>query len=1080
MWIVQVALRRPYTFVVMAIAIVLFGALSAVTTPVDIFPDIGIPVISVVWSYADMEPDDISGRLVYFFERLLSTQVSDIEHIESQSLINYGVVKIFFQPSVNVNSALASTAAAAETVLKFLPQGTVPPYVLKFSASSVPVIGIALSSTSISEQQLWNLGMNFIRPQLASVPGIMTTTPYGGKILQVQADLNLQAMQQFGVSPQDVADGINAQNLIIPGGDQKVGKFDWNVQTNASPVDVTHTNTFPVKSANGTLVYLPDVAYSHFGFPPQTNVVRLNGVRAALLQIEKSGSTSTLTIIDGVKNLLPLVKESMPSALKITAVGDQSIFVKGAIDGVIREGLIAAVLTGIMILLFLGNWRATVIISTSIPLAVLSSIIALSALGETLNQMTLGGLALAVGMLVDEATVTIESIEYHREMGKDIETAILDGAQQIVLPALLSLLAICIVFAPMFLLGGVAHFLFVPFAESVVFAMIASWVLSRTLVPTMAAYMMRDDSHHHAPDEKPEDGKAGEDAKQTHGGHRDKPPSRNPLVNLQRGFDRGFENLRHGYHGLLDLALANRVKFMIGFMIVVVLSYGLAPFLGEDFFPRVDGGAIALHVRAQTGTRIEMTTRLVAQVDDYIRTVIPPRQIANILDNIDMPISGVNLAYQNTGSIGPQDADIVVTLSEDHRPSDYYIAILRKQLPRRFPGATFAFLPADITSKILNFGLPSPIDIMVSGPHQKENYAYMRKLFKKVRKIPGFVDVRIQQEFNYPQLNIHIDRSLAKLVGINTRDLMQSVYTLLAGDYQTSPNFWLNYETGVSYPIVAQSPQYRMDTINDLVNVPITTDARKTGSRTTLLGNIAQITLSPSDAVVSHYNVQPAVDIYGTTEGRDLGAIGSDIHSAIDSLKDDRPPGGVVFLRGQAQTMLDAYRQLFFGLFASIVLIYLMLVVNFQSWLDPFIIITALPAALSGIVWMLFTTHTPLSVPALTGAIMTMGVATANSILVVSFCRDQLAEGKDSNAAALEAGFVRIRPVMMTALAMIIGMIPMSLGLGDGGAQNAPLGRAVIGGLMFATVSTLFLVPVVFSIMHRKDNTSRERRSAAH
>jgi CzcA family heavy metal efflux pump len=1053
-WIVLTALRRPYSFVVLAVVIAIFGVRSALLTPTDIFPNINIPVVSVVWTYTGLLPNDMSGRVIYYYERTLTAQVGDIEHIESQSLSGYGVVKIFFQKNVDIAAALAQVTAASQTVLKLLPPGITPPYVLSYNASSVPILQLALSSKKLPQMQLFDLGQNFIRPQLATVAGAAVPSPYGGKILQVQVDLDQEEMQAHNVSADDVVNAISVQNLILPAGDEKVGKFDWNVALNASPILLERINDLPVKKVNDTIIYLHDVAYVHEGSPPQTNLVRVNGSRAVLMTILKAGAASTLSVIDGIKSLLPRVEESLPSSLNLHAVGDQSIFVKAAVFGVIREAALAASLVGVMILLFLGSWRSTVIILIEIPLAILFSLTLLSWLGETVNVMTLGGLALAVGILVDDGTVTIENINYHLEQGKEIERAILDGAQQIVIPAFVTLLCLCIVFVPMFQLGGVAGYLFRPLAEAVVFALVGSFLLSRTLVPTMANYLMR--GHHtsaHDPSAPPR-------------------RSRNPLKRFQQMFDDRFTQVRTRYRSLLLLALASPKIFMAGFLACVVVSFGLWPFLGQNFFPAVDSGQILMHVRAQPGTRIEETARLFDLIEQTVSHTIPPDQLDNIVDNIGLPFSGINMAYQNTGTIGPEDGDALISLKQDHAPTNKYIKQLRTLLPQKFPGTTFSFLPADIVSQILNFGLPAPIDLQIIGNNQKANYAYATDLLKRIRTVPGIADARIQQVFNYPQLNVDVDRTLASEVGLTQRDVANSLLVTLSGSAQVHPNFWLNTENGVSYPIVAQMPQYRIDTMSDLVNVPITSSDTKTPQ---YLGGLARITPGPSPGVVSHYNVQPVIDIYGAVQERDLGAVSGDIDRILDETRKEVPRGSYVVLSGQVRTMTNAYSQLYFGLAGAIVLIYLVVVVNFQSWLDPFIIITALPSALAGIVWMLFMTGTALSVPALTGAIMCMGIATANSILLVSFAREGLGQGLDAAAAALEASFTRFRPVLMTALAMIIGMLPMAFALGEGGEQNAPLGRAVIGGLMVATVATLFFVPTVFSVLHSR----HDRRSDA-
>jgi multidrug efflux pump subunit AcrB len=1049
-WIVQTALKRPYTFVVLSLLIALFGVRSALLTPTDIFPNINIPVISVVWTYTGLLPNDMSGRVIYYYERTLSAQVGDIEHIESQSLDGYGVVKIFFQRNVNIAAAMAQVTAASQTVLKLLPPGITPPYVLSYNAATVPILQLALSSKQLPQMKLFDLGQNFIRPQLATVQGAAVPSPYGGQVRDVQVDLDQRAMQSHNVSADDIVNAVSAQNLILPAGDEKIGKFDWNVALNASPVMLEKINDLPVKKVNGTVIFLRDVAFAHDGAPPQTNLVRIDGVHAVLMTILKAGSASTLSVIQGVKALIPRVEESLPAGFGLHAVGDQSLFVKGAIVGVLREAVLAAALVGLMILLFLGSWRSTMIIIVSIPLSILFSVTFLAMLGETINVMTLGGLALAVGMLVDEGTVTLENIFFHLEQGKEVEPAILDGAQQIVIPAFITLLVLSIVFAPMFGLGGVAGYLFRPLAEAVVFALIGSFVLSRTLVPTMARFLL----HAHGP--------------QAHG-HADPhaasaPPSRNPFKRFQEAFERHFAQARGHYRSLLSLAISRPKPVIIGFAVIVILSLGLAPFLGENFFPSVDSGQILMHVRAQPGTRIEETARLFDFVEQTVRQTIPARELDNIVDNIGLPYSGINMAYQNTGTIGPEDGDALIALKEGHVPTEQYIKRLRTILPQKFPGTTFSFLPADIVSQILNFGLPAPIDLQVIGNNQAANYAYATDLLKRIRKVPGIADLRIQQVNNYPQLNVDVDRTLASEVGLTQRDVANSLLVTLSGSGQVQPNFWLNTENGVSYPIIAQMPQYRIDSVSDLSNLPITSAATQTPQ---YLGGLARITPGPSPGVVSHYNVQPVIDIYGATQERDLGAVASDVERILRDTKHAVPRGSYVALRGQVQTMTSAYHQLYFGLLGAVVLVYLVIVVNFQSWTDPFIIITALPGALAGIVWMLFATGTTLSVPALTGAIMCMGIATANSVLVVSFAREGLDQGLDAAAAALEAGFTRFRPVLMTALAMIIGMVPMALSLGEGAEQNAPLGRAVIGGLTVATLATLFFVPTVFSFMHR-------------
>jgi len=1043
--IVRIALSRPYTFVVLALLLLIVGPLAALRTPADIFPEIRIPVIGVVWQYTGLPPDLMSGRIVTPFERALTTTVNDIEHIASNSYNGFGIIKIFFQPNVNIQTANAQVTAIAQTLIKAMPPGATPPLILNYSASTVPVLQVALSGEGLTEQNLADIGINQLRTPLVTVPGAAIPYPYGGKQRQVQIDLDPSALQSRGLSGQDVSNALAAQNLITPVGTQKIGSFEYNIQLNNSPLRMQELGDLPIKTVNGAMVYVRDIGTVRDGNPPQTNIVHVEGNRSVLMMVLKSGYVSTLDIISGIKQKVIDVRSTLPDALKIGFIGDQSVFVRGAITNVVHEGLIAALLTSVMILLFLGSWRSTLIIATSIPLAVFGAIAMLSALGETLNIMTLGGLALAVGILVDEATVTIENINYHLEQGKEVQTAILDGANQIVVPAFVSLLCICIVFVPMFFLQGVARFLFVPMAEAVVFAMIWSFILSRTLVPTMAKYLLQPHVHH-AEGEVPR-------------------PSRNPLVRFQRGFEAGFERLRDGYRDMLALALAHRPTFVIGFLGFVAVSFLLAPFLGRNFFPSVDAGQILMHVRTQVGTRVEETANQFADIQKAIRKIIPPAEIEIMADNIGMPISGINMTYNNTGVIGTQDGDIQIKLKEDHKPTADYVQAMRELLPRQFPGFTFAFLPADIINQILNFGAPAPIDLQVRGANLDANFAYANKLLSRIRRIPGIADARIQQSPSAPTFNIDVDRTRAQYVGLTERDVTNSLVVNLAGSGQVAPTYYLNPDNGVSYSIVMQTPQYQIDSLSALETLPITA---ATTANPPILGGIANITRTTSSAVVSQYDIQSLVQIYATPQGRDLGAVAADVRTAIADTAKEVPKGSSVVLLGQVQTMNGAYSGLLFGLLGAIVLIYLLIVVNFQSWSDPFVIITALPAALAGIVWMLFSTQTTLSVPALTGAIMCMGVATANSVLVISFARERYDVLGDPIAAALEAGFVRIRPVLMTALAMIIGMAPMALGLGEGGEQNAPLGRAVIGGLIFATVATLMFVPVVFSMVHKK------------
>jgi multidrug efflux pump subunit AcrB len=1045
--LVGIALRRPYTFVVLALLILIVGTLACLRTPVDIFPEIRIPVIGVSFQYAGLSPDEMAGRIVTPFERVLTTTVNDIEHIEGNSYSGFGIVKIYFQSNVDIRTANAQVTAISQAVLKQLPVGTTPPLILNYNAATVPIIQLALSGSGLSEQNLADLGLNVIRTRLITVPGAAIPYPFGGKTREVQIDLDSGAMQARGLAGQDVANALAAQNLITPVGTQKIGDFEYNLLLNNAPNQIDALNDLPIKAVNGALVYMRDIGHAYDGNPPQTNVVHVNGSRSVLMSVLKNGAISTLSIISGIKQKIVEIKPALPAQLDIALIGDQSVFVEGAISGVAREGIIAALLTSVMVLLFLGNWRSTLIIATSIPLSVLAAIAMLAAFGETLNIMTLGGLALAVGILVDDATVTIENINYHLEQGKDVQTAILDGAAQIVTPAFVSLLCISIVFVPMFFLDGVPRFLFVPLAEAVIFAMAWSFLLSRTLVPTMAKYML----HPHAP--------SGSSA------HAAAPASRNPLVRFQRGFETRFERIRGGYRALLARLIVHRRAFLPAFFACVLLSFLLVPFLGRNFFPSVDSGQILMHVRAQVGTRVEETANRFAEIENAVRQIIPPSQLATLADNIGLPISSINMTYNNTGMIGSQDGDIQIALKPGHAASDEYIRRMREQLPRRFPGISFAFLPADIVSQILNFGSPAPINIQVRGASIAADMVYAQELLARVRHVPGVADARIQQSHSDPAFQINVDRARAQYVGVSERDVDNSLVVNLAGSSQVAPTYFLNPQNGVSYAIVMQTPQYQIDSLSSLQNLPITPSG--SGSPQ-VLGGIADIVRTTSNDVVSEYDIQPMVQIFAATQGRDLGAVASDLEKILHDTRKDVPKAATVAMLGQVQTMRNSFSGLLFGLMGAIVLIYLLIVVNFQSWSDPFVIITALPAALAGIVWTLFTTHTPLSVPALTGAIMCMGVATANSVLVISFAREKLDELGDATAAALEAGFVRFRPVLMTALAMMIGMAPMALGFGDGGEQNAPLGRAVIGGLMFATVATLVFVPVVFSIVHAR------------
>lgn len=1043
MWIVRLALRRPYTFVVLSLMLFILAPVVILRTPTDIFPNIDIPVVSVVWEYSGLSAQDMSERIVYITERALTTTVNNIEHIESQSMNGIAVVKIFFQPHANLYAGIAQVTAISQTQLKQLPPGTNPPLIISYNASTVPILQLALSGNGLSEQQLNDLGQNFIRTQLVTIPGTSIPYSYGGKQRQIMVDLNTQALQAKGLGASDVVDAIGNQNLILPGGTSKIGPLEYNVEINGSPKNVSDLNNLPIKTQNGATIYVRDVAHVRDGYPPQTNVVRSDGQRGSLMTVLKSGDVSTLDIIASIRKMLPSIEATLPPELKITPIADQSIFVRASISAVVREAVIAACLTAIMILVFLGSWRSTLIIAISIPLSILCSIFALSALGETINIMTLGGLALAVGILVDDATVEIENINRNFEMGKEIEQAILDGAAQIAVPAFVSTLSICIVFVPMFFLTGVARYLFVPLAEAVSFAMLASYVLSRTIVPTLAKYLLKGHSHHDAV---------------SHAN------LRNPFVRLQLMFENGFERVRRSYRAVLERCVHHRRIFAVCFFLGCIASFALVPWLGEDFFPDTDSGQFRLHVRARTGTRIEETAKLFDLVERQIRAVVPRTELVNILDNIGVPYSGTNTSYSNNGTIGPADGDILVSLTEKHHPINQYIGELRRQLPSQFPGTLFYFLPADLVSQILNFGLPAPIDIQVLGRNIEANRVFADRLLQQVKTIPGTTDLRIQQPFNQPELNVDIDRTKAQQAGYNARDVAGNILVSLSGSFQTSPSFWLNPKNGVSYRIVAESPQYQMDSFQDLRNIPITAP----NGSPQILASLGSIHRGAGLASVSHYNIAPVIDIYGSVRGTDLGSVARQIDELVSGNRKNLARGSTIVVRGQIETMRSSFEGLIAGLAFSIILVYMLIVINFQSWLDPFIIISALPAALAGIVWFLFVTHTTVSVPALTGSIMCMGVATANSILVVSFAKEQLPDADSAGDAAVLAGYTRFRPVLMTALAMIIGMLPMALGIGEGSEQNAPLGRAVIGGLLFATVATLFFVPVFFSLLHDK------------
>ena len=1051
--VVGLALKRPYTFVVMALLLLILGPLAALKTPTDIFPEIRIPVIAVAWAYTGLPPDQMAGRISTLYQRVLTTTVNDIEHIEANSYAGVGIVKIFFHPGVNIAIANAQVTAISQVLIRQMPPGTLPPLIVNYNASTVPILQLALAGQGLSEQNLADIGLTQVRTPLVTVPGAAIPFPYGGKSRQVQIDLNLPELQARGLSAQDVAAALASQNIITPVGTQKIDSLEYTISLNNAAATIKDLGDLPIKSVNGAMVYIRDVANVHDGNAPQTNIVHVNGNRSVLMSVLKNGTTSTLAIVDGVLEKLKSIKPSLPEALTVKPINDQSLFVRAAIQGVAMEGLIAAALTSVMIFLFLGSWRSTIIIAVSIPLSIMGALVGLYALGETLNIMTLGGLALAVGILVDDATVTIENINWHLEQGKDVVTAILDGADQIVAPAFVSLLCICIVFVPMFFLEGVSRFLFVPMALSVMLAMTFSFFLSRSLVPTMAKYLLKP----HAPHTD------------MHGNNSSLPPTRNPIMRFQRSFEAGFEKFRASYKDLLELALAHRWPIVAGFMAFVMATFGLVPFLGTNFFPDVDGGQILIHARVPVGTRVEETAARFSRIEDAIRQVIPEQEIETLVDNIGLPPSWINLIYNNTGVIGTMDGDIQIALRKEHRPTSEYVRELRKTLPEAFPDTVFSFPPADIVSQILNFGAPAPIDIQIRGANLSANFDYANKLLKEIRRIPGVADARIQQSAKSPVFEVNIDRSQAQDMGITPKDVTNNMVVNLAGSSQVAPTFWLNPANGVSYGVVMQTPQYNMDSLSALSNLPVGNSAN---ANQPVLGALATINRTTRNAVVSQYDIQPMVQINATTQDTDLGTVAREVRRVIAATEGDLPKGTKVVLLGQVRTMEKAFSGLLWGLLGAVVLIYFLIVVNFQSWRDPFVIVSALPAALAGIVWMLFATRTTLSVPALTGAIMCMGVATANSVLVISFARERLEQLGDPIAAALDAGFVRFRPVLMTALAMMIGMVPMALGLGEGGEQNAPLGRAVIGGLMLATVATLVFVPLVFSMVHSRDRAS--------
>jgi multidrug efflux pump subunit AcrB len=1070
MWIVQLALRRPYTFIVLAIFILIAGLLSILGTPKDIFPDINIPVCAAIWNFTGMPAEEFSNRITSVYERILTTVVNDIEHIESTSYNGIGVVKIYLQPNASVPIAMAQLTAASQAVLKQLPPGETPPLILSFSAANVPVLRLGLTGKTFSEQQLNDLALNFLRVQLVTVPGAAVPYPYGGKQRVVSIDLNPQALQARGLSPTDVISAVNAQNIILPSGTAKIGTEEFDIGLNSSPKTVKELGDIPVRTLGGTTIYIRDVANVRDGFIPQTNIVRFDGLRATMLQIQKSGKASTLDIVRGEKALIQRLKPTLPDGLNIQTLSDQSIFVTAAIEGVIKEAVIAGCLTALMILIFLGSWRSTLIIAISIPLSILTSLAVLSALGETINIMTLGGLALAVGILVDDATVTIENIDRHLEEGKSLHDGILDGAAQIAVPAFVSTLCICIVFVPIFFLSGTAKFLFAPLGEAVIFAMLASYILSRTLVPTLAMYLL-----------------GGDHAKHREADNGEFSPKRPKLRILgafgafNRGFNQRFEQFRQSFRDLLAMCLRNALLVVVLFLGLAGATTLLVPWLGEDFFPLVDVGQFTLHVRLKSGTRIEEVARQVDRIESVVRQEIPKDQLKGIIDNIGLPYSGINLTYSNSGVASAADADILVSLAEKHEPTIAFVDKVRRRIHRDFPGVIASFPPAGIVAQILNFGLPAPFDLQIIGANTAANAQLANRLVGKIARIPGAVDVRVQQPFDAPRLNLAVDRTEASQLGITESQIASSLLGALSGTSQTNPNFWLDPKNGVSYTINSQSPQYAIDSLDALRAVPILGATGSSGSSqapTQILGNVVQLSRSSEPPIVTHYNIQSVVDVFGSAEGKDLGYVAKEVQKVIDAAQQELPKGSRMVLRGQVQTMRDSFEGLIGGLIFAMVLVYLLMVVNFQSWIDPLIIISALPFALAGIVWMLFITRTTLSVPALMGAIMCMGVGTANSVLIVSFAREQLKEHGDSFQSALQAGYVRLRPVLMTALAMIIGMVPMAVGLGEGGEQNAPLGRAVIGGLLFATLATVFFVPTVFSAVHRKKRLP-SRKSAA-
>lgn len=1044
--LVRVALNKPYTFVVLALLIVILGAITAAKTPKDIFPNVDIPIIAIAWQYRGLPPDEMAGRITTPFQRALTSTVNNIEHLEATSYNGFGVVKVYFHPTVDINMANAQVTAVAQTMVRQMPSGTQPPLIMNYSASTVPVLQLALSGKGLTEQQLADLAMNQLRSRLVTVQGTAIPWPFGGKSRQIQIDLDPDALQARGLSGQDVANALAEQNVIIPAGTQKIGEYEYTIQINNAPKTIEEIGDLPIRVVDGTIIYIRDVADVYDGSAVQTNIVHVDGGRSVLMSIFKNGNTSTLDVIEGIKRRLEEVKPSMPDTLEVKQIGDQSLFVKNAVNAVLLEGIIAALLTSLMILLFLGSWRSTLIVTVSIPLSILGALTVMSALGHTLNIMTLGGLALAVGILVDEATVTIESINAHLEEGKDVVSAIIDGAQQIATPAFVSLLCICIVFVPMYFLQGIPKYLFVPMAEAVMLSMLFSFLLSRTLIPTLAKYLLVENNNHSV---------------------RTRTGMALWLSKGHKRFEQGFKSFQHSYSQVLTKAIASRKLFLAGFLSFAIVSFALMPFIGRNFFPTVDSGQISIHARAPVGLRVGETAARFGDIQKVIREVIPEHELAAMVDNVGTYISSMNTIYANNGMIGSQDGDIQISLAQDHAPTDGYIKRLREVLPERFPDMTFSFLPADMVSQVLNFGAPSPIDIQIRGNDLDANFDYANTLIKALRAIPGIADVRVQQSRQSPSLDIEVDRTQAAYGGLTQRDISQSLVVNLSGSAQVAPTFWLNPENGVSYPIVMQTPQRALDSLSALENLQLSQPSSNASDIQITLSTVASLSRSNISGVVSEYNIRPMVQIFATTQGRDLGAVSEDIRSVIDSLAESKPKGATVELEGQVATMNQAYNGLLWGLLGAVGFIYFVIVINFQSWRDPFVIICALPFAIAGILWMLFATKTTFSVPALTGAIMCMGVATANSVLVISFAREKIRELGCAREAAIAAGFARLRPVLMTASAMIIGMLPMAIGLGEGGEQNAPLGRAVIGGLLVATLATLFFVPVLFSLLHK-------------